>query len=62
MGLVIAAMIFSLSAVPAYLQFQMIYTTETALKKASEIDLKLGFTHHFEAGHTMDTANLQIFL
>ncbi|MCB9482124.1 MAG: DUF4198 domain-containing protein [Desulfobacteraceae bacterium] len=50
----ICALIFSLTAVPAYSHFQMIYTPESALEKASEIDLKLVFTHPFEAGHTMD--------
>ncbi|MDY0362239.1 MAG: DUF4198 domain-containing protein [Desulforegulaceae bacterium] len=52
--LLICAIAFCLSSVPAYSHFQMIYTPESALEKASEIDLKLVFTHPFEAGHTMD--------
>jgi cobalt/nickel transport protein len=32
----------------------MIYTEESALEKGEEINLKLVFTHPFEAGHTMD--------
>ncbi|MFO7839603.1 MAG: DUF4198 domain-containing protein [Desulfosalsimonadaceae bacterium] len=43
-----------LAAVPASAHFQMMYTPETALEKAKSIDLKLVFTHPFEAGHTMD--------
>lgn len=34
--------------------FQMIYTPDMALEKTKTIDLKLVFTHPFEAGHTMD--------
>jgi len=41
-------------SVPAFAHFQMIYTPEAALKKGGNIDLKLVFTHPFEAGHTMD--------
>jgi cobalt/nickel transport protein len=41
-------------SMPAFAHFQMIYTQESALDKGKEIDLKLIFTHPFEAGHTMD--------
>jgi len=41
-------------SVPAFAHFQMIYTEESALEKGKEINLKLVFTHPFEAGHTMD--------
>ncbi|OLN28194.1 Additional periplasmic component NikK of nickel ECF transporter [Desulfovibrio sp. DV] len=34
--------------------FQMIYTPEIALDKGGEVDMRLVFTHPFEAGHTMD--------
>jgi cobalt/nickel transport protein len=47
----VAALAFS---VPALAHFQMIYTPESALSKGGTIDLKLVFTHPFEAGHTMD--------
>ncbi|VBB43331.1 conserved exported hypothetical protein [uncultured Desulfatiglans sp.] len=45
---------FALFAAPAAAHFQMIYTPESALDKAGAINLKLIFTHPFEAGHTMD--------
>lgn len=37
-----------------FAHFQTIYTPQSALEKGEEIDLKLVFTHPFEAGHTMD--------
>lgn len=40
--------------VPTFAHFQMIYTPESALEKGKTINLKLVFTHPFEAGHTMD--------
>ncbi|MFP3871227.1 MAG: DUF4198 domain-containing protein [Syntrophobacteria bacterium] len=43
---------FGLS-VPAYAHFQMIYSPES-VPKSRMINLKLVFTHPFEAGHTMD--------
>jgi cobalt/nickel transport protein len=48
-------------AVPAMAHFQMIYTPESALDKAGEIDLKMVFTHPFEAGHTMDMGQPEQF-
>lgn len=39
---------------PAQAHFQMIYTPESALNTGGPIELKLVFTHPFEAGHTMD--------
>jgi len=51
--LVSLALILVLS-VPAFAHFQTIYTEESALEKGKEINLKLVFTHPFEAGHTMD--------
>ncbi|MBN1850563.1 MAG: DUF4198 domain-containing protein [Deltaproteobacteria bacterium] len=56
MGLAIIA-----AAMPAMAHFQMIYTPESALGKAQKIDLKLVFTHPFEAGHTMDMGNPEQF-
>lgn len=49
------------TATPALAHFQMIYTPESALQKAGPIDLKLVFTHPFEAGHTMDMGNPEQF-
>lgn len=46
---------------PAMAHFQMIYTPEAALPKAKTIDLKLVFTHPFEAGHTMDMGKPEQF-
>ena len=39
---------------PAMAHFQMIYTPDSALEKAREVNLNLVFTHPFDAGHTMD--------
>ena len=50
-----------LLAAPAMAHFQMIYTPESALAKAESIDLKLVFTHPFEAGHTMDMGQPEQF-
>jgi len=44
---------FALSA-PAYAHFQTIYTPQSALSKTQKINIKLIFTHPWEAGHTMD--------
>ncbi|MEA3305331.1 MAG: DUF4198 domain-containing protein [Candidatus Omnitrophota bacterium] len=41
-------------SIPVFAHFQTIYTGESALEKGKEINLKLIFTHPFEAGHTMD--------
>ncbi|GAJ13043.1 unnamed protein product, partial [marine sediment metagenome] len=43
---------FTLS-VPAYAHFQMIYGPDS-VPKSKKMNLKLVFTHPFEAGHTMD--------
>ncbi len=61
-GIVLSAVVTALTfAVPALAHFQMIYTPESALEKGQEIDLKLVFTHPFEAGHTMDMSQPQEF-
>jgi cobalt/nickel transport protein len=48
--------VLSLSSGPAVAHFQMIYTPKSAFtaEDPKKIDLKLIFTHPFEAGHTMD--------
>jgi len=56
-----AALMTMFMAVPAMAHFQMIYTPESALEKAEEINLHLVFTHPFEAGHTMDMAKPEEF-
>lgn len=48
-------------AAPAAAHFQMIYTPESALHTAQSIDLKLVFTHPFDAGHTMDMGKPEQF-
>ena len=51
--ILITSLLILIMAAPAMAHFQMIYTPESALEKAKPIDLKLVFTHPFEAGHTM---------
>lgn len=41
--------------------FQMIYTPDIALEKGGTVDLRLVFTHPFEAGHTMDMGRPESF-
>ena len=51
----VLSLIFALGiSVSASAHFQTIYTEESALVKGGKINLKLIFTHPFEAGHTMD--------
>ena len=58
---VLAGVLILATAVPAMAHFQMIYTPESALGNAAPIDLKLVFTHPFEAGHTMDMGQPEQF-
>jgi cobalt/nickel transport protein len=58
---VLAGLMVLALTVPAMAHFQMIYTPEAALEKAESIDLKLVFTHPFEAGHTMDMGRPEQF-
>jgi len=58
---VLAGLMVLALTVPAMAHFQMIYTPEAALEKAERIDLKLVFTHPFEAGHTMDMGKPEQF-
>ncbi|MFO7839734.1 MAG: DUF4198 domain-containing protein [Desulfosalsimonadaceae bacterium] len=57
----LAALMVVAMAVPAMAHFQMIYTPESALEKAEEINLDLVFTHPFDAGHTMDMGKPEQF-
>jgi cobalt/nickel transport protein len=57
----LAALMAMIMTAPAMAHFQMIYTPEAALQKAKTIDLKLVFTHPFEAGHTMDMGKPEQF-
>ena len=50
----VSLVLILLFSIPAFAHFQTIYTKESALEKGEEINLKLIFTHPFEAGHTMD--------
>ena len=59
--IVLAGLMVMAMAVPVLAHFQMIYTPEAALEKAKIIDLKLIFTHPFEAGHTMDMGKPEQF-
>lgn len=58
---VLTGLLVLVMALPAVAHFQMIYTPESALEKAATIDLKLVFTHPFEAGHTMDMSQPEQF-
>lgn len=60
MLLLVAVMILALS-VPAFAHFQMLYTPDSALTKGGKINLKLVFTHPFEAGHTMNMGTPEEF-
>ncbi|MFP4393376.1 MAG: DUF4198 domain-containing protein [Desulfohalobiaceae bacterium] len=42
------------AATSAQAHFQLIYTPESALQKPEKLQLRLIFTHPFDAGHTMD--------
>jgi cobalt/nickel transport protein len=61
---VFAVMVLALvlgAALPAAAHFQMLYTPDCALLRGGLIELKLVFTHPFEAGHTMDMATPKRF-
>mgnify|MGYP006278542885 CR=1 FL=1 len=58
---IFGALLLLATAAPAMAHFQMIYTPEAALEHAKPIDLKLVFTHPFEAGHTMDMGKPEQF-
>lgn len=51
-ALLASVMVLSL-AIPAFAHFQMVYTPEPLLEKGATVDMKIVFTHPFEAGHTM---------
>ncbi|MCK5450903.1 MAG: DUF4198 domain-containing protein [Candidatus Omnitrophica bacterium] len=55
-GLILLPLLVAMLAFsgPAFAHFQLIHTEESALAKGEEVNLKLVFTHPFEAGHTMD--------
>ncbi len=50
-----------MAATPAFAHFQMIYTPKAAMEQGSTIDMKIVFTHPFEAGHTMDMGTPENF-
>ena len=53
-GFVATALLLAFTVLPASAHFQTIYTPDAALTEGKELDLKLVFTHPFDAGHTMD--------
>ena len=57
----LALLALALGAGAASAHFQMVYTPETALGKGKDLNLKLIFTHPFEAGHTMDMGQPEEF-
>ncbi len=61
--LTLAAFLFlAATSSSAFAHFQMVYTPESALEKGQEINLKIVFTHPFEAGHTMDMGKPEGFI
>ncbi len=60
--LLLACALICALALPAFAHFQMIYTPESALTKGNTLDVKIVFTHPFEAGHTMDMSNVEKFV
>ena len=59
--LFLTAVFVLLSVAPAAAHFQMVYMPELALNKGGTLDLKLVFTHPFNAGHTMDMGQPEEF-
>jgi cobalt/nickel transport protein len=57
---ILTGLMVCLFAFPASAHFQMFYTPESALEKGETIDMKLVFTHPFEAGHTMDMGQPEV--
>jgi cobalt/nickel transport protein len=57
MGFMVSVMLCA----PAIAHFQMVYTPEIALAKGGEMDLKIVFTHPFEAGYTMNMGTPEQF-
>lgn len=58
----LACALVCLLSAPSFAHFQMIYTPESALDKGQNLDLKIVFTHPFEAGHTMDMEGIESFV
>ncbi|MBG0774904.1 MAG: DUF4198 domain-containing protein [Desulfovibrionaceae bacterium] len=57
----LAALLVLSIGTPAQAHFQMLYTPQMAMEKGGTLDLKLVFTHPFEAGHTMNMGAPQEF-
>ncbi len=48
-------------AAPSEAHFQMVYTPETSMEKAADMDMRIVFTHPAEAGHMMDMGGVNEF-
>lgn len=48
-------------ATPADAHFMMVYTPETDMQKAENMDMRMVFTHPAEAGHMMDMGGIKEF-
>lgn len=59
--MMVAAAALLVMSSPAWAHFQTIYTPDCALDKGQKIEMKLVFTHPFEAGHTMDMGTPEQF-
>lgn len=60
-GLLLAGLLTLILSTSAPAHFQMVYTPESALERGGAMNLKLVFTHPFDAGHTMDMASVEEF-
>ncbi len=48
-------------AAPASAHFMMMYTPDTELERAADLDMRMVFTHPAEAGHMMDMGGMNEF-
>ncbi|MFO7726883.1 MAG: DUF4198 domain-containing protein, partial [Desulfonatronovibrio sp.] len=60
-GLLLSMVLILVWAGTSLAHFQMLYTPESYLDRGQALDLKLVFTHPFDAGHTMDMAPVDEF-
>lgn len=54
MSWILIGVLMLIMTASASAHFQMIYTPESALDKGEPIEIKMVFTHPFDAGHTME--------
>jgi cobalt/nickel transport protein len=59
--LIVGILAVVLVSVPVLAHFQMVYTPEMAREKGGKVDLKMVFTHPYDAGHTMNMGQPEQF-